>query len=38
MQILVGFNVTGSNLEMTFISEKHVVEDHVLFTNHLTRK
>ena len=25
----------GSNFEITFVSEKHVVEDDVLFTNHL---
>ena len=31
-------NVTGSNFEITFISEKHVVEDDVLFTNHLVGK
>ena len=31
-------NVTGSNFEITFILEKHVVEDNVLFTNHLAGK
>ena len=31
-------NVTGSNLEITFVSEKHVAEDDVLFTNHLVGK
>ena len=31
-------NVTGSNFEITFVSEKHVVEDDVLFTNHLAGK
>ena len=25
----------GLNFEITFVSEKHVVEDDVLFTNHL---
>ena len=30
--------VTGSNFEITFVSEKHVVEDDVLFTNHLEGK
>ena len=30
--------VTGLNFEITFVSEKHVVEDDVLFTNHLTGK
>ena len=30
--------VTGSNFEITFVSEKHVVEDDVLFTNHLVGK
>ena len=30
--------VTGSNFEITFVSEKHVVEDDVLFTNHLAGK
>ena len=32
------FNVMGSNFKITFISEKHVVEDDVLFTNHLAEK
>ena len=32
------FNVMGSNFKITFISEKHVVEDDVLFTNHLVGK
>ena len=27
--------VMGSNFEVTFVLEKHVVEDDVLFTNHL---
>ena len=31
-------NVTGSNFEITFVSEKHMVEDDVLFTNHLAGK
>ena len=31
-------NVMGSNFEITFISEKHVVKDDVLFTNHLAGK
>ena len=31
-------NVTGSNFEITFVSEKHMVEDDVLFTNHLVGK
>ena len=31
-------NVTGSNFEITFVLEKHVVEDDVLFTNHLAGK
>ena len=31
-------NVTGSNSEITFVLEKHVVEDNVLFTNHLAAK
>ena len=31
-------NVTGSNFEITFMLEKHVVEDDVLFTNHLVGK
>ena len=31
-------NVTGSNFEITFVSGKHVVEDDVLFTNHLVGK
>ena len=30
--------VTGSNFEITFVLEKHVVEDNVLFTNHLAGK
>ena len=30
--------VTGSNFKITFVSEKHVVEDDVLFTNHLAGK
>ena len=30
--------VTGLNFEITFISEKHVVEDDVLFMNHLAGK
>ena len=29
--LLVGVTVTGSNSDITFISEKHVVEDDVLF-------
>ena len=28
----------GSNFEITFVSEKHVAEDDVLFTNHLAGK
>ena len=32
------FNVMGSNFEITFVSEKHVVEDNILFTNHLMGK
>ena len=28
----------GSNFEITFILEKHVVEDNVLFANHLAGK
>ena len=28
----------GLNFEITFISEKHMVEDDILFTNHLVRK
>ena len=32
------FTVTGSNFEITFVSEKHVVEDDVLFTNRLVGK
>ena len=35
---LIHNSVTGSNFEITFISEKHVVEDNVLFTNHLAGK
>ena len=31
-------HVTGSNFEITFVSEKHVVEDDVLFANHLAGK
>ena len=31
-------HVTGSNFEITFVSEKHVVEHDVLFTNHLVGK
>ena len=31
-------NVIGLNFEITFVSEKHVVEDDVLFTNHLVGK
>ena len=34
----VGGVVMGLNFKITFISEKHVVEDDVLFTNHLVRK
>ena len=30
--------VTGSNFEITFVLEKHMVEDDVLFTNHLAGK
>ena len=30
--------VMGLNFEITFVSEKHVVEDNVLFTNHLGGK
>ena len=30
--------VTGSNFKITFVSEKHMVEDDVLFTNHLVGK
>ena len=30
--------VMGLNFEITFVSEKHVVEDNVLFTNHLAGK
>ena len=30
--------VTGLNFEITFVLEKHMVEDDVLFTNHLERK
>ena len=33
-----GEYVMGSNFEITFVSEKHVVEDNVLFTNHLVGK
>ena len=33
-----GEYVMGSNFEITFISEKHMVEDDVLFTNHLVGK
>ena len=31
-------HVTGSNFEITFVLEKHMVEDDVLFTNHLVGK
>ena len=31
-------NVMGSNFKITFVSEKHVVEDDVLFTNHVAGK
>ena len=31
-------NVTGLNFKITFVLEKHVVEDDVLFTNHLAGK
>ena len=31
-------NVTGSNFEIIFVLEKHVVEDDVLFTTHLAGK
>ena len=31
-------NVMGSNFEIIFVLEKHVVEDDVLFTNHLAGK
>ena len=31
-------NVTGANFEITFVLEKHVVEDDVLFTNNLAGK
>ena len=34
---MVGY-VTGLNFEITFILEKHMVEDNVLFTNHLAGK
>ena len=27
-----------SNFEIIFVSEKHMVEDNVLFTNHLVEK
>ena len=30
--------VMGSNFKITFVSEKHMVEDDVLFTNHLAGK
>ena len=30
-----GYVCNGFNFEITFVSEKHVVEDDVLFTNHL---
>ena len=30
--------VMGSNFEITFLSEKHLVEDDVLFTNQLAGK
>ena len=30
--------VKGSNFKITFVSEKHVVENDVLFTNHLVGK
>ena len=33
-----GEHVTGSNFKITFISEKYVVEDDVLITNHLAGK
>ena len=28
----------GSNFEIIFVLEKHVIEDDVLFTNHLEEK
>ena len=31
-------NVTGSNFEITFVLEKRLVKDDVLFTNHLAGK
>ena len=31
-------HVTGSDVKITFVSEKHVVDDDVLFTNHLVGK
>ena len=31
-------SVTGSDFEITFVLEKCVVEDDVLFTNHLAGK
>ena len=36
--VSTNYCVTGSNFEITFVSEKHVVEDDVLFTNHLAGK
>ena len=30
--------VTGSNFKATFVLEKHMAEDDVLFTNHLVGK
>ena len=30
--------VTGLNFEITFVSEKHLVEDDILLTNHLAVK
>ena len=36
--LLCDITVIGLNFKITFILEKHVVEDNVLFTNHLAGK
>ena len=35
---ITGLYCNGLNFKITFVSEKHVVEDDVLFTTHLAGK
>ena len=38
LQYSVKFSYICNGFEITFVSEKHIVEDGVLFTNHLAGK